>query len=491
MAGKALTIIISITFLLSAKLDAHPVGNFSVNQYSRLEISRTGIKLREVLDMAEIPTFQESAAIDLNHDGNLSQDELNIYAASLTPQFAGNLLLTVNGQRVAVKSNSVTASLAAGAGDLSTLKIVWDMSGDLPALADSNRLAFQNNNYTGRVGWNEIVIQRNDGVNIFDTTAFGNGLTNELDAYPQELIAAPLAERSMELSFNFAPSTPTGRPMRDRDGTVSTPVLKDTLAELIRVPEISPMVALFGLLVAFGLGAVHAMSPGHGKTIVGAYLVGSKGTTKHAVFLGLTVTITHTLGVFAIGLVTLFASKYILPERLMPILSFFSGLMVFFIGISLFKDRLYKFLGWTTASEHEHIHKNPSADDASEISHSHDGVTHTHNGTAHTHLPPERLTWTNLLALGISGGLLPCPSALVLMLAAISAGRILYGLVLTIAFSVGLAATLTIVGLVFLHIGNVFGRTAFSNSRVFKALPVFSAFIVAFVGALICYSSFG
>jgi ABC-type nickel/cobalt efflux system permease component RcnA len=472
--------------MLVSTTRAHPLGNFSVNQYSGLEVGKSQIKLREVLDLAEIPTFQESSAIDTDHDGKLSQQELDEYAAQLTPGFAANLRLMAKDEVLAIRSISSKAVLGIGAGDLSTLRITWDMLADLPASGEVFHVAFQNNNYAGRVGWNEIVVRSVDGVHVFDTTAFGNGASDELKAYPQEAIAAPLAERAVQFSFTLGSLPPNAKALRDRDGRPSTPAQKDRFAELIAVPEITPMVALIGLLAAFGLGALHAMSPGHGKTVVGAYLVGSRGTPKHAAFLGLTVTITHTLGVFALGLITLFASSYLLPERMLPFLSFVSGLLVFFIGISLFKDRFIKLVGWGNASHHheyDHVHEDLGS------THSHDGLTHTHGGSTHSHVPPGDLSWRSLLALGISGGLLPCPSALVLMLSAISLGRIGYGLVLTVAFSLGLAFTLTAIGLIFLYLGSVIGKTSMANSRVVKALPVFSAFIVAFVGAVICYTA--
>ena len=491
MKGKLvfLSILIVASF---AGLSAHPLGNFSVNQYSRLTIERSQIKLRQVLDLAEIPTFQESAAIDANRDGKLSQEELNGYAANLTPNYTGNLRLTLNGETVSVKAISSEATLGVGAGGLPILRITWDMVADVSATGDINRVKFQNDNYAERVGWNEIVVTRDPGVTVFDSSAYGNTASDELKNYSQEAIAAPLAERGAEFSFTLSAAPENGKPLRNRDGQTSAPAQKDRFAELISVPRITPMVALFGLLAAFGLGALHAMSPGHGKTVVGAYLVGSRGTAKHAAFLGLTVTITHTLGVFALGLITLFASKYVLPERLMPFLSFVSGLLVFFIGTSLFKDRLFTLFGWNGAhSHHHHDHDHDNVD--GEFTHSHDGVTqHTHGGVTHSHAPPDELTWRSLLAIGISGGLLPCPSALVLMLSAISLGRIGYGFVLTVVFSFGLASTLTVIGLIFLYLGHAFGKTSFfSNSRLVKALPVFSAFVVATVGAVICYNAFG
>ena len=388
-----------------------------------------------------------------------------------------------------------TATLGSGAGNLPTLRISWDLKADPPANSPANNVFFENKNFTERVGWNEIVLNRENGVNIYNSSAYGSGLTDELKAYPQESLSVPLAERSAEFEFTFGSIPEGASQLRNRDGHATTPVQKDKLAELISVPETTPLIIAAGLLFAFGLGALHAMSPGHGKTVVGAYLVGSKGTAKHAAFLALTVTITHTLGVFAIGLITLFASNFILPERIIPILSFVSGLLVFYIGITLFKGRLFSALGWDMkgyheAGMHDHFYESHSHDHShDEHSHEHGPHTHTHDGHSHTHVPPERITWRSLLALGISGGLLPCPSALVLMLAAISLNRIGYGLVLTLAFSFGLAATLTAVGFAFLLMGKLFDRPGLAQSRVVKTLPVFSAFVIACLGAAICYNS--
>jgi ABC-type nickel/cobalt efflux system permease component RcnA len=490
MKQRFIVLILVVSALFTGGALAHPLGNFSVNQYARLEVGASQIKLREVLDMAEIPTFQESATIDADRDGKLSQAEIDAYASQLTPGYSANLQVNVNGRSVPVRAVSTVATLGSGAGDMPILRINWDMIADLPPLDGVGRVSFRNNNYPERTGWNEIVIKEANGINIFNTTSFGNGITDELKNYPQEAVTAPLNERSAEFSFAQGPMPENAQPLRDRDGRASAWVQKDQFAQLISVPEITPMVALFGLLAAFGLGAMHAMSPGHGKTVVGAYLVGSRGTARHAVFLGLTVTITHTLGVFALGFITLFASNYILPERLMPFLSFVSGLLVFFIGISLFKDRLFSLLGWGGSVVHTHADHHHD-DVEGHITHSHNGVTHTHGGSTHTHDVPKDLTWRSLLALGISGGLLPCPSALVLMLSAISLGRVGYGLVLTVVFSLGLAATLTSIGLVFLYVGSAFGKGSISNSKIVKVVPVFSAFVVAFVGAVICYNSLG
>lgn len=498
---KHFYIFIALLFF-AVSLSAHPLGNFSINQYSRLEIEKSQIKIRQILDMAEIPTFQLQSEIDTDKNGVMSEAELNAYAENLTPQFLGNLFLTVNNQPLGIRAESKNVLLQNGAGNLPTLRIEWNLAGNLKNLAEINQVRFENKNFAERLGWNEIVVNRLGGINIFDSNAYGSGVTDELKSYPQENLDAPLAERNANFSFSTNEIPANAKLLQNRDGHATAAVQKDRLAELIAVPEITPAIALFGLLLAIGLGALHAMSPGHGKTVVGAYLVGSRGTVKHAAFLGLTVTITHTLGVFALGLITLFASNYILPEKLMPFLSFMSGLLVFYIGVTMFKSRLFSALGWKTAGHHhhhghEHSHDGHTHEHHSHHEHSPDGhhhehgaLTHTHDGHTHSHLPPEEISWKSLLALGISGGLLPCPSALVLMLSAISLGRVGYGLILTTAFSLGLAATLTAVGLVFLYVGKAFGGSRISESRIVKALPVFSAFVITCIGAVICYQSF-
>jgi ABC-type nickel/cobalt efflux system permease component RcnA len=217
------------------------------------------------------------------------------------------------------------------------------------------------------------------------------------------------------------------------------------------------------------------MSPGHGKTVVGAYLVGSRGTAKHAAFLGATVTITHTIGVIALGLVALFASHYVIPEKLYPVLGFVSGVLVVAIGLSLFTKRLRVSLG-VAAHDHDHRHHDHHGHDHDHRHHDHH--SHDHGAGGHTHLPPgadgSEVTWRSLLALGVSGGIMPCPSALVVMLAAISMNRVGYGLVLVVAFSLGLAGALTAVGLAFIFMEGVLSKVP-SSGKIMRALPVASA----------------
>jgi len=245
-------------------------------------------------------------------------------------------------------------------------------------------------------------------------------------------------------------------------------------SDLANSGELTPAFILFALGVAIVLGAAHALQPGHGKTIVAAYLVGSRGTAKHALFLGATVTATHTAGVYALGVVTLFLSQYIVPERLYPILEIVSGLLVVGIGAWLFGQRLLTALG--RRGDHKHVHSHEH-----EHSHSHGG------GRPHSHAPVTDgpVSWKSLLALGVSGGLLPCPEALMVLLITIAAHRVLFGLLLIVAFSTGLAGVLVAFGLLLVYARGFFGRVNLSSGLVPRLLPVASALVIVIAGGVI------
>ena len=476
---------------------AHPLGNFTTNHFIRIQVASQLVSVRLVVDMAEIPTFQELRIIDTDGDGQPSEAELVAYGNQAAARYVERLLLEIDDAPARLRLISNNVSLHSGAGGLQTLKIECDLEAAIASSA-THRLRFEDMNHSDRAGWREIAVAPASGITVFDSSAFGNSITDELKSYPEDLLAAPLNERRAELSFTSG-EMPTGAsPLMTREGRPAEQG-RDRLAELIAVPEITPGIALLGLLVAAALGALHALSPGHGKAVVGAYLVGTRGTARHAVFLGLTVTITHTLGVFALGLVTLFASQYVLPERLFPVLGLVSGLMVLTIGLSLFTSRLRAAINRSShkhSHSHDHSHGEHSHDEHGEHTHHHhDGdsvLTHSHGGREHSHMPPgadgSRVTWRSLLALGVSGGLLPCPSALVVMLSAISLHRVGYGLVLVLAFSVGLAATLTAVGLLFVYARRVFSRP-FGSNPLLRFLPAASALVITCAGAVVCYEA--
>ena len=456
---------------------AHPLGNFTINHFSHIEVGEQQIKLRYVIDMAEIPTFQELQAIDTDGDHKASEAELKVYAERIAPVYVQGLALAIDGKQVPLQVVSRNVTIQNAGTGLETLRIECELLANSTVPNSVRHLRFEDTLYSERIGWREIVATAINGIAIFDSSVYGNGLTAELKNYPNDKLTAPLDERIADLSFIHGPVPVGSRPLMTRDGRAAESKSRDRLAELIAVPNLTISTVFLGLLVAMLLGATHALSPGHGKTVVGAYLVGTRGTARHAAFLGLTVTITHTAGVFALGIVTLLASEYVLPERLFPVLSFVSGAIVVAIGLSLFVRRLGAAFG---INKHAHRH----AGDPTQ--------PHSHGGQMHSHLPPggdgSRITWRSLLALGISGGLLPCPSALVVLLAAISLHRVGYGLLLVVAFSFGLAGTLTAVGLAFVYAGR-FVKVSGKFDRLTRVVPVFSALVISCVGLVICYEA--
>lgn len=462
---------------------AHPLGNFTINRYSRIELANEQIRLRYVVDMAEIPTYQEMQLIERNHDGQVDEAERTSYLQQKVPQLRQGLNLQVNGKSVALNLVLQDLSFPPGQGGLPTLRLVSDWSTPFTPTQGPQQLDYRDDNFADRLGWKEIVI-RADHVKLIRSSVPATDLSAELTKYPDDMLSSPLNQREAHATFELtaaSASAPAGDlgPVTPRPNVLDRS--RDQLAALIATQELSLPIILVSLVVAFGLGALHSLSPGHGKTIVGAYLVGSRGTARHAIFLGLTVTLTHTIGVFALGLVTLFASQFILPEQLYPWLSVISGVLVVLIGMSLFATRLRSFLAHRSEPEHAHAHDHHHTQGAHDHAHAH----------GHSHLPLDAqgnvidaLSWRNLLALGISGGLLPCPSALVVLLSAIALQRVAFGLVLIVAFSAGLAGVLTGIGLLLVYANHLFARLQ-APGQLARLIPVGSALVVTALGIVI------
>ncbi|MDB9524801.1 sulfite exporter TauE/SafE family protein [Oscillatoria sp. CS-180] len=223
--------------------------------------------------------------------------------------------------------------------------------------------------------------------------------------------------------------------------------------------QLTPTAIATGIAIAYAFGAVHALSPGHGKTLVGAYLVGSRGTPQAALWLGLTTTVTHTLAVFILGVITLLASHYIDLDQIYPILGAASGVAICLVGLRLLATRL--------RDGHHHHHHHHLGD-------------HHHHAHHHHHDPP-REDWPSILTIGISGGLVPCPSALVLLLSAIALHQITYGLVLIGGFSLGLASVLTSLGLAAVY-GQQWLEKSSLGAGVMQRLSVVSALATICIG---------
>jgi nickel/cobalt exporter len=243
------------------------------------------------------------------------------------------------------------------------------------------------------------------------------------------------------------------------------------------------------LVVAAALGALHALEPGHGKTVVAAYLVGSRGTAWHAVLLGLIVTASHTAGVYLLGAATIYASRYVVPERLYPWVALGSGLVIAVLGLSLFFRR---YAGREADHGHHHhhdghVHHGDDHEhghaDATAHRHAHDhGHAHGDGGHHHHSHAPGGVTLRQLWALGITGGIVPCPAALVVLLSALSLRRVGFGLLLIVAFSLGLALVLVAIGLLVVYAGRLVTRLDERGPLVTRWLPLMSSAVMTLLG---------
>jgi nickel/cobalt transporter (NicO) family protein len=607
--------------LFAGGLYAHPMGNFSVSHYSRLQLERDGVTLAYVLDLAEIPTFELFADWGVTPSDAAT---LNRKAEDQARQWIRNLNISVGGTSATAALKSVKATISDGAGGMPVLRVA--MEADVSA--GPGELIYEDRNYSNRTGWKEIVIRKSPDVRLRSASQGDRDLSQGLTVYPPDLALAPPQDLRALVSWEGSPIQPAVAPLRPLAHPVSAasatppPVTQppqpavaasfaqsqptapgtvnrgDFLSRMMREKRFGWGAILIGFFVAFGLGALHALSPGHGKTIVAAYLVGSRGTLRHALFLGSMVTFTHTISVFLLGIGVLFFQRYVVPDKVIPVLGSISGLSIVCIGLWLLYQRSMALLaaapGRTRQPEpakpaaaeaepasepepveafalagagahthafahaahqhdhhhhaqdghhHDHPHAHPRAHDdfshdrahqhAHDLAHhhAHDGHhhhdhdhhhdghhhrydhahpghghagdhhghggafvhTHTHDGHTHSHAMPEsRITLGSLIALGASGGLVPCPSALILLLSAIALGHAALGLFLLVGFSAGLALVLMAIGALVLYARQLLPKSESANQHpAFRLVPVFSAVVVVVLGLLMTLTAAG
>jgi len=470
---------------------AHPLGNFTVNHLSRVKVSSERVEIRYILDQAEIPTFQER---DLSPEEivELKRDEVR-----------RGLMLTVDGRAVPLRAASEPRlTYLPGQGGLRTTRLEILLASEV---SDPRKVELRDDTFADRQGLTAIVSVVGEGTAVRATAPSGDP-TGGLRRYPQDILKSPLDQRSA--SFAVEPGDGTLDAPRSEGGQTATTRTSgsDGFAGVFENASTGETGLLFLLAAAFAWGAFHALSPGHGKAMVAAYLVGARGTARHAIALGATVTVTHTIGVFALGVVTLALSQYVLPEDLYPWLNLASGLLVVAIGAGVLRSRVRWARArraegraaaadveepghWIASAEgHDHglahDHSHDGHGHSHDHGHSHGDHGHSHGGGHHHHHMPDRITWKGLIAMGASAGLIPCPSALVVLLAAISQHEVALGLVLIVAFSVGLAGTLTALGLAVVFGGRASSRLNFSN-RFSSALPAISAIVILGAGCLL------
>lgn len=479
-----------VLFSIVVTAAAHPMGNFSVSHDTRLHVTAKGIEVYYVLDLAEVPAFELLKTWRM--DARSPQRELDARAFKQAKDWMNGLEFQSGGERLTPSLERASIRISNSANGLFTARVESLMRVE----ADGADLQFEDRNFSDRPGWKEIVIDSGPGVAIVtasqDDRDRSHGLTDcSAPDAPQDL-RARVSWRVTTAAVNkkIVPiPQPAPVTIEARTEEASPPAdagpNRDFLKRILAGRELGFGIILAGLAVAFALGAIHALEPGHGKTIVAAYLVGSRGTMRHAAFLGAMVTFTHTASVFALGLATLFLSKYFVPERMAKVLETISGLSIVVLGGWLLYKRVRSFAG--SAHHHHphdhhhhdhHDHDHPYPHDHSD-DHSHE---HSHD-QAHSHVPEGDVTLGSLIALGASGGLAPCPSAMVLLLFAISVGRVGLGLLLLVAFSIGLAGVLMAIGMLVLYAKSWLpDPSGTSRHPAFRYVPVASAAVIVCIG---------
>ena len=558
---------------------AHPLGNFTINHYAGIRVSPTEIRLDVVLDRAEIPTFQERIRLDADEDGEVSEAEADAAREPECRTLGRSLSLIVDGTIVEPTLAAAGLSFPSGSGGLSTMRLVCGFVtpwGGPPA-----SVAFEDRSFTERVGWREIVVE-GDGTTIGGEALLAASVSDRLTDYPDDQIAAPLA--MSRVAFTVTPGGPSlpalvvadahplpgavasgggdssggagpaggggapggsGAPSVAPDafpGAVVPGGIGAELPTIFQATDLTPGVLLAALLAAAALGAGHALTPGHGKTLMAAYLVGTRGTALHAAGLGLSVTISHTLGILLLAVLILGAGTALPPDVVVRALPVAAGVAILVIGTWMLVAELRRrraagvgagrahdgvathqgadtHHGAHTEAGHAHQggHTHQGADTheaahAHELAHRHgqehrhDGLDghdheygrhghtgalpptleHSHGGVRHTHLPPpgSTITWRSLFALGLAGGIVPSTSALLILLGSIAAGRPGFGVVLVVAFGVGMAAVLGGIGLGLVLARDRIGRLTAGSSlaRLGAWVPLAAACLVIGIG---------
>lgn len=496
--------LLAVSLLLGPRSLAHPMGNFSVNHYSKISLESDGIKISYIIDLAEIPTYQELQQGNVTAD--VSDPAVTRFIGQRGAELGRGLSLLVDGKRLPLQHMSSQVIFSPGAGGLPTMKMGFVYSAAYPPDDKAGRLEYADDNFPGHAGWKEIVAVANPAASFISSSVPQTDRSAGLTNYPTDLLNSPPQQLSAAIRFHHpivlegpavrmrrlkphpshakedvAPSpmvvapTATPAPLHLQANQQATP--RSAFTELITARRLGLWFLITAAFIAFGLGALHALEPGHGKTIVAAYLVGSRGTARHALLLGLIVTVSHTAGVFALGAITLYASRYIVPEQLYPWLGVFSGLTIAGLGGYMFLRR------WSGL----------------DLDHSHTaGKLHGHWFSSFKQSavslepdePSKPISLYQLFALGITGGIIPCPAALVVLLSAFTLHRIGLGFFLIIAFSLGLAAVLIGFGMLMVYGRRFLGRLQVSGSLTTRWLPVASAAFMTVLGAGIAVRAF-
>lgn len=496
------------------------MGNFSVNHYSKIELGPRDIRLQYAIDLAEIPAYQELQQYNLTPGDTAA---IALYLGRRGAELARRLDLRVDGAPLALHIVSKGVIFPPGAGGLPTMKLGYLFEAAYPqGTGKVGNLTYSDGNYAGHAGWKEVIATGPSSL-LLSSSAPSLDRSGELGNYPTDMLNSPPQVLTASVRFSYPPLPPIShdhapvnavpqKAARLRPSPLATPpapphaqhlqaagalfqavqpgagpaqpatmrlqanrqgTARNAFTELVTAQHLSMWFLFTAAVISIGLGALHALEPGHGKTIVAAYLVGSRGTAGHAVLLGAVVTAAHTASVFALGAITLYASRYILPEQLYPWLGVLSGLTIAALGS-------YMLLRRWTGEDLEHTH-------AAGQMHGHWFFSKkTQAAEASRPAPATRpLSLMQLVVLGITGGIIPCPAALVVLLSAFALHRIGFGFFLITSFSLGLASVLIGFGLLMVYARRFMSRLQMDGPLTRRWLPVASAACMTILGMTI------
>ncbi|MBD5634904.1 MAG: hypothetical protein IAI49_10535 [Candidatus Eremiobacteraeota bacterium] len=482
--------------LSTVPLLAHPLGNFTINHLTKLAFTGNRVSLRYVLDMAEIPTYQ--AMREATADGKMNDPQLASWGREESAKLLPDIQLTAEGSSVPLSLVSESVRTKNGAGGLPTLYLVIDARAILPgARGATHAVAYNDATFAGRLGWHDVIV------------APATEPTHELNQYPSALIGSPRQTTSVgiRLAASGLATVSVTPSVASATASGGAPAVSQA-----RSNQLSDMLArgtsdwgfvALTFLVAIALGALHALEPGHGKTLLAISLVGARATVKQAAILASSLTIAHTIGVLALGVAINLFKGYFVPETIYPWITLVSGIAIAVIGARAVQKQILQRQPLAHVHAHGHAATHPHEHEHVHGGHAHSHGAHTHaagdeHGHQHDDLEHARahaipgnapLTFGGTIWAAMSGGVAPCPAALVVLLAAVALNQVAYGIFVIVAFSFGLAATLTGLG-----IAVVRGATWLQERPQFERFvtygPLVSATFISLIGAVMVGQGF-
>ncbi|HEU4422980.1 MAG TPA: hypothetical protein VFR67_10660 [Pilimelia sp.] len=485
MLGAGLVVGLGTVLLLlpAGPAAAHPLGNFSVNQLAALSLHPDRVAVAATVDAAELPTLQEKSNVDASGDGSVSADERAAHARRGCAEFGSKFRVAVNGDALVWTIEGTGFEYAAGAAGLATSRLSCRLSAAAP-LGSPARMRVDNGYRTDRVGWRELTAV-GDGVRLIDSPLPATSRSGgDLRSYPQDLLSSPPDVRGADLRVEpgaaAGPAEAAATAGAGGDGSWLTRLVsagERRLDSIVGERGLTPWIGVFAVGLALMLGAAHAALPGHGKTVMAAYLAGKRGRPRDAVAVGAVVTLTHTGGVLVVGLL-LTSVVGLAGQTVLGWLGVASGALVVGVGAAMLLG-LRRRRGGPAHHHDGHGHHH----------HGHHHHGHDHHGHDHHGRGAGRPSRLGVAAIGVAGGLVPSPSALIILLGAVGLGRTLFGVLLVIAYGLGMAGTLTVAGLLLVGVRRRWagrpapgGRWRRWTARLAAAAPAATGSLVLLVG---------